>query len=260
MVGTLIVLEGLLSADNALVLALLVRHLGRDQQQRALSLGLLMAFVLRGIGILLAGFIISLWWLCGIGAAYLIFLAGKHFASHGQDDSEDGVAGSGMSYARTITMVGITDVVFAVDSILVAVALVNTHAHPDKLWVVYVGGGLGVVLLRLAAGAFIRLIRRYPTLDNTAYALVAWAGIKLGFTAAHLYDRSLPEMSKMVFWIVFAAIVVVGVVAALRSTPNEGVDTDDPSETIAQLCDTGGGPETNLSLPRRRKPDAPDGF
>ena len=71
-VGTLIILEGLLSADNALVLALLVRHLPEKQQHKALLYGLVGAFVLRGIFIVLAGFIIRLWWLCALGAAYLI--------------------------------------------------------------------------------------------------------------------------------------------------------------------------------------------
>ena len=123
-VGTLVLLEGLLSADNALVLALLVRHLSDKEQQKALSLGLVMAFVLRGIGILLAGFLIKLWWLCGLGAAYLIFLAVKHFMSKSHDEDDEAALAAGkkqLSFGRTVALVGFTDVVFAVDSILVAV-------------------------------------------------------------------------------------------------------------------------------------------
>ena len=48
------VLEGLLSADNALVLAIMVRHLPDAQaQKRALTLGLAMSFAFRIVAILL---------------------------------------------------------------------------------------------------------------------------------------------------------------------------------------------------------------
>jgi threonine/homoserine/homoserine lactone efflux protein len=118
-VGTLVILEGLLSADNALVLALLVRHLPDEQQKKALQYGLLGAFTLRGIGIYLARYIVGLWWLCGLGALYLIFLAVKHFVQrHGEDHEEAMRAGRKMmGFWQTVAVVEFTDVVFAVDSI-----------------------------------------------------------------------------------------------------------------------------------------------
>ena len=214
----LALLEGLLSADNALVLALLVGHLPENKQQRALSLGLLLAFFLRAVGILLAGILIRLWWLCGLGALYLLGLALRHFLSSRSGGEGDGEKPqrNPPSFQRTVALVGVTDVVFAVDSILVAVALVDTARHPEKLWVVYLGGFLGVVALRLTASAFLGLLRRYPDLDHTAYGLVAWAGVKLGFTAAHLWRPELPDMPKWLFWGVFAAIVGVGSRLATR--------------------------------------------
>ena len=217
----LALLEGLLSADNALVLALLVGHLSGKQQQRALSLGLIMAFALRAVGILLAGYLIRLWWLCGLGALYLLGLALKHFATRrgGAGEESTPPRGKSLSFGRTVVLVGITDVVFAVDSILVAVALVDTARHPEKLWVVYLGGLIGVVALRLTASALIGLLKRYPDLDHTAYGLVAWAGVKLGFTAAHLWNPGLPDMPKWLFWGVFAVIISLGGWLATRKAP-----------------------------------------
>jgi YkoY family integral membrane protein len=250
-VGTLIILEGLLSADNALVLALLVRHLPQDQQKKALQYGLFGAFALRGLGIYLARYIIALWWLCGLGALYLIFLALKHFFTpqhHETDEAAQATGGvmarkKGMGFWQTVAVVEFTDVIFAVDSILVAVALVN---DPRKLWIVYTGGFLGIILLRLAAGLFIGLIRKYPTLDNMAYALVGWAGVKLASTAGHLYGKpvlgyNLPELPKPVFWIVFGLIVVVGVVTAMRHKRNAADDADQRSadEALRDLQESG---------------------
>jgi YkoY family integral membrane protein len=216
-VATLVLLEGLLSADNALVLALLVKHLPDKQQQRALSLGMTLAFVLRAIGIALAGYLIRFWWLCGLGAVYLMVLALKHFLKRGEAHDPGAAQGAGASYRRTVVLVGFTDVVFAIDSILIAVALVN---NPQKLWIVYAGGVLGLLLLRLASSFFIRMLHRYPALDHTAYALVAWAGVKLFFAAGHMSpNHYLPELPKLVFWGGFALILLVGVWHARRSSP-----------------------------------------
>ena len=236
-VGTLVLLEGLLSADNALVLALLVRHLSDKEQQKALTWGLVMAFGLRGIGILLAGFMIRLWWLCGLGGAYLVFLAVKHFASKSHEEDDEAALASGkeqLSFKQTVALVGFTDVVFAVDSILVAVSFVN---KPSKLWVVYLGGLLGMVLLRLGAAAFLRLLRKYPALDSTAYALVAWAGVKLGFTARHLYGElsnvHYGEMKDSTFWTGFALIIVGGAWWAVRSARSHALT---PGEELTEDC------------------------
>lgn len=221
-VGSLVVLEGLLSADNALVLALLVRHLRAKEQESALWWGLAIAFGLRSIGIALASVLIGLWWVCGLGSLYLIFLTTKHFwakrkGGHDDHGDEESKPAKGGGYWATVGQICITDLFFAIDSILVAVALVNS---PDKIWIVYLGGFLGILLLRIAAQALIGLIRRYPALDNVAYLLVGWAGVKLGFAAAHIYGMThgtdVPEMPKWLFWGVFAVIIIFGVGNALR--------------------------------------------
>ncbi|MCJ2389054.1 hypothetical protein HZI63_09385, partial [Limosilactobacillus fermentum] len=57
LIGTLVLMEGLLSADNALVLAVMVRHLPVKQRKKALFYGLLGAYAFRfvaiGIGVFL---------------------------------------------------------------------------------------------------------------------------------------------------------------------------------------------------------------
>lgn len=80
-IGTLIVLKGLLSADNALVMAIMVMPLPKFQQKRALWYGIAGAFVFRFIMLAFAIWIIRLWYLRGAGAAYLAYLAIKHFWS-----------------------------------------------------------------------------------------------------------------------------------------------------------------------------------
>jgi YkoY family integral membrane protein len=219
-IGTLVVLEGLLSADNALVLALLVRHLPANQQKKALLYGLVGAFLLRGIGIFFAGLIIHLWWFCALGSAYLIILSIRHFLTKRESPHPSAARerAEGVGFWPTVCMVELTDLFFAIDSILVAVALVN---DPNKLWIVYTGGFLGILLLRLAATFFIKLIERYPALDTMAYLLVGWAGVKLASAAVDVYHRGMgmepPHVLKPhVFWAAFALIILFGIWHAAR--------------------------------------------
>src|SRR3954463_43286 len=133
-VGFLVVLEALLSADNALVLAILVRHLSKEDQKKALFYGLGGAFVLRTAAILLAAFIINFWWLQAIGALYLLYLPIKHFIESGKED--DGQPRKKMGFWATVVYLNLVDTAFALDSVIVAVAVVDTVRHADKLWVV----------------------------------------------------------------------------------------------------------------------------
>lgn len=234
----LVGLELLLSADNALVLAIMVRHLPRDLQQKALLYGLGGAFIFRFAAIMLAKYILALWWLQAVGAFYLLWLPIKHFIHKSSDDTT-GKSLSGKGFWPTVIAVEMTDIAFAVDSVLAGVATIK---GPDKLWVVYLGAIIGIVALRFAAGYFIRLLERFPALDTMAYVLVGWVGVKLAFMAVHNYAESvvkaggtpvvnLPAMPTWLFWTVLGTIVVLGTIYAKRSE----VKIDDSSpETDAE--------------------------
>lgn len=242
-IGALILLEGLLSADNAMVLAIMVKHLPGELQRRALLYGLGGAFIMRMVMIALATIIIQFWWLQLIGAAYLVWLPLKHFWMHSQGS---GPKNKGAGFWMTVVQVELIDLAFALDSVLAGVALVNTARHPDKTWVVVAGGLLGVIILRFAAGVFINLLQRYPSLDHLAYALVGWAGVKMITVAGHTYHHwatavakvtpvvNIPEMTDTVFWIGMAVISAVGVTVALRQGPSPVTAESQQMEAIAE--------------------------
>src|SRR5262245_58778450 len=147
-IALLVALEGLLSADNAMVLAVLVLGLPKSEQQKALRYGIVGAFAFRGIATLLAIYLIHLAVIKILGAGYLLYLAYRHFS--GAESAEHrrtppkakGMLGLSPFWA-TVLKVELTDIVFAVDSILVAVAM------SPKIWVVLTGGILGIVMMRV---------------------------------------------------------------------------------------------------------------
>lgn len=224
-IGFLVILEALLSADNALVLAILVRHLPKDLQKKALFYGLAGAFILRTLAILLAAFIINFWWLQLLGAVYLLYLPAKHFINTGH---EEGLAGKRkMGFWATVVYLNIVDTAFALDSVIVAVAVVDTVSHPDKLWVVIAGATIGIIILRFAANAFIKLLERFPMLDHVAYLLVGWAGVKLLLISIESFEDWLAKrgdtlpfhlvhMPPWLFWAGMGLIAVGGSFWAIR--------------------------------------------
>jgi YkoY family integral membrane protein len=230
-IGLLVVLEGLLSADNALVLAMLVLGLPRHEQQKALRYGIAGAFAFRIIAVLLAINLIQLTLVKLVGALYLIYLAYQHFFRGRGGGERHQVRPArpalGLSaFWATVVKVELTDLVFAVDSILVAVAM------SPKTWVVITGGVLGIVAMRLVIGKLLALVRRYPALVDGAFVIVAWVGLKLllEFMSAHGWIHF--EVSKWWSFAVIAAIFVISYGYARRQGPADESTDDEATELL----------------------------
>lgn len=181
----LVMLEGLLSVDNALVLAVMVMPLPEEERGKALRIGLIGAFVLRIIATLLAVWLASMSWLKLVGGLYLLYLPYKHFTSHseGEGDGAAAVGGTilGLSlFWSTVVKDEMINLVFAVDSILAAVAMSRTT------WVIVTGGLLGVVMMRVLTMQVLELVRKYPKLIDGAYVIIAWVGLKLFLEYLHV--------------------------------------------------------------------------
>lgn len=199
----LVALEAVLSGDNALVLAVTVLPLSEEQQSKALRYGILGAFVLRTAVTFLAVYLVRWNWISLVGGLYLLYLPYKHFTSRHapEENSEHGglrrVARGflGLSlFWSTVIKVELTDFVFAVDSILVAVAFTS------KTWVIIAGGILGILMMRLLVVQVLALVKRYPKLIDGAYLVVTWVGFKLVWEYLHLTH-----------WVDFAIPRVVGI-------------------------------------------------
>jgi YkoY family integral membrane protein len=211
-VVSLVFLEGLLSADNALVLAVMVRHLPRQEQRRALRYGIWGAFVFRLIAILLSTKLLQFWQFQVVGGLYLLYLAAAHFVSAGsQDGGEEATAAERLarSFWATVVSVELADIAFSIDSIVAAVAMAPTKFGPVvRLGVVYLGGILGIIAMRFVASGFVILLEKFHGLATGAYVLVAWIGVKLIVSGLHHASYLPSELSEPVFWGVMLLIVV----------------------------------------------------
>lgn len=219
----LIFLEGLLSADNALVLAIMAKHLPAHQQKRAINIGLLLAFIFRIGAIFIISFLFHVWQVQAIGAAYLIFIALKHLLKKGHGKKEQ----SGKSYRMTVAQIALADIAFAVDSILAAVALVidlpgtalgEIGGMDGAQFIVIVLGAIaGLIVIRFAAGIFVKLLTKRPSLESAAMLLVGWVGVKLlmhtlAHPSVHIVPHEFVEgpIWNTIFWSVMLLIALGG--------------------------------------------------
>ena len=222
-IGLLVALEGLLSADNALVMAIMVLGLPRTEHKQALRYGLIGGFAFRTIATLLAVYLIRVAWVKLLGGLYLLYLTYAHFFGHeaGADRTQAPKAQAmlGLSpFWATVVRVELINLAFSIDSILVAVAM------SPKLWVVVLGGILGIVAMRLVVGQLLVLVQRYPALVDGAFIIIAWVGFKLAMEYlhdAHFISLEIPR------WLSLGLIVVIFLVAFVYARMQGPVDVAD---------------------------------
>lgn len=170
---SLILIEGLLSVDNALAIAAMASHLPEKQRKLALRLGIIGAYAFRGISLALVAWIQSNLWIKYFGAGYLIYLMCAHLTEGEHHEEEHKRRPKGLW--MTVMSIELMDLSLSIDNVIAAVAL------SDKLWVIITGVFIGILALRLLAGYAIGLIARFPVLAKTAFLLVGYVGCLLIF-------------------------------------------------------------------------------
>ncbi|MGI2315402.1 TerC family protein, partial [Staphylococcus cohnii] len=136
-----------------------------------------------------------------------------------------------------VLKVEFADIAFAIDSMLAALAIavtlptVGIHFGGMDLGqfaVMFLGGMLGVIIMRFAATWFVNLLNKYPGLEGAAFAIVGWVGIKLVIMVlAHPDIKILPEhfphslLWQSIFWTVMIALVIIGWLTSVKNNKKE---------------------------------------
>ncbi|MEC5145171.1 TerC family protein [Chitinophaga sp. 212800010-3] len=198
-VGNLIIIESLLSVDNAAVLATMVMDLPEKQRDRALKYGILGAYLFRGLAMVFASFLIKIWWLKPIGGLYLLYLTyswWKEQKSKGDKEEEEENIDKGKNWLykstvgaigpfwATVALVELMDMAFSIDNIFAAVAFT------DNIILVCLGVFIGILAMRFVAQAFVRLMTKFAFLEAAAFIVIGILGIKLTLS---IYEHFFPE-------------------------------------------------------------------
>jgi len=195
----LIVIESLLSVDNAAVLATMVMDLPPDQRKKALKYGIIGAYVFRGICLLLAAWLVQVWWLKPLGGLYLLYLAIDFFIKKSKKNkvqehevidkkkswfyrSTVGLIGN---FWATVALVEIMDLAFSIDNVFAAVAFT------DNIYLIYIGVFIGILTMRFVAQGFVKLMEKFTFLETIAFIVIGVLGLKLTSSVlTHLYPHA----------------------------------------------------------------------
>lgn len=196
-VGNLVIIESLLSIDNAAVLATMVNDLPRSQRVQALRYGIIGAYFFRALCLVFASFLIQFWFLKPLGGLYLLYLVYDHFRVRPAGSTADeetvekekswiyrhtkGLLGN---FWATVALIELMDLAFSIDNVFAVVAFT------DNLLLVCVGVFIGILAMRLVAQSFVVLMGRYPFLETAAFLVIAILGFKLLLS---LFEHFLPQ-------------------------------------------------------------------
>jgi len=227
----LIVIESLLSVDNAAVLATMVLDIPKHQRKKALSYGIVGAYVLRGACLLLASWLVKVWWLKPLGGIYLLYLTfsyckKKLIKAKGAEEHKEVNKNESWIYRSTVGLVGnfwatvalieIMDLAFSIDNVFAAVAFTN------HMFLIYTGVFIGILAMRFVAQAFVRLMEKFTFLETIAFLVIGILGIKLSVSLyTHFYPGSaftkILESEKTDFFVslLTVAIFVIPVITSL---------------------------------------------
>lgn len=226
----LIIIESLLSVDNAAVLATMVMDLPRDQREKALRYGIIGAYIFRGICLVLAAWLVTIWWLKPIGGFYLLYLAIAYFLKKAKKKQEHHVeaidkkrnwfyrstVGLVGNFWATVALVEVMDLAFSIDNVFAAVAFT------DHIYLIYIGVFIGILAMRFVAQGFVKLMEKFSFLEAAAYCVIALLGVKLSASVLTHFAPDSPisqfldsERADLVVSILTVAIFVVPILTSM---------------------------------------------
>lgn len=196
-VVNLIIIESLLSVDNAAVLATMVLDLPKEQRGKALKYGIWGAYFFRGLAMIFAAVLIKIWWLKPLGGLYLLYLVYSWYKGKQTETREDDLVDKSSNWLyratvgwmgnfwATVCLVELMDMAFSIDNVFAAVAFT------PNIVLVCIGVFIGILAMRFIAQWFVKLMEKHTYLETSAFVVIGILGVKLSLSVfEHFYPDS----------------------------------------------------------------------
>ncbi|MFT4031139.1 MAG: DUF475 domain-containing protein [Siphonobacter sp.] len=192
----LVLIESLLSVDNAAVLATMVMDLPKAERNKALKYGIIGAYLFRGLCLVAAAWLVKVWWLKPVGGIYLLYLCFNYFLGAKEKHEEEKIEkkeswfykntiGLLGKFWATVALVEIMDLAFSIDNVFAAVAFT------DNIVLICTGVFIGILAMRFVAQSFVHLMERFSFLEAIAFIVIGLLGLKLTSSAiCHFFQES----------------------------------------------------------------------
>ena len=199
----IIMINIVLSGDNAVVIAMASRALPPAQQRQAILFGSVGAIVLRVVLTFFAVYLLSQPFLKLIGAALLLWIGVGLLTA----DDGDGDIASTSNLANAIKTIVVADLVMSLDNVVGVAA-----AAKGNLLLLIIGLVISIPLIIFGSAIILKLMTRFPVITTLGAALLGWVAGEMALTdpaisdwaaQQHLLHQVLPALGAV-------AVVAVG--------------------------------------------------
>ncbi|MBI3902563.1 MAG: TerC family protein [Nitrosomonadales bacterium] len=207
-VFTIIVIDILLSGDNAVVIALACRNLPPAQRRKGVLIGMGGAIVLRIVLTFFAVGLLSVPYLRVVGAMLLLWIGVKLILPEDDEHGEDKIKADANLWGAVKTII-IADSVMSLDNVLGVAGAAHGNA-----WLLVFGLVVSIPLIAWSSQLVLKLIDRFPV-------IIYLGGALLGYVAGEMLagDTTLaPVMEALphaVHWMLPALCAILVVVTGL---------------------------------------------
>lgn len=199
-------LEIILSVDNLVVLTLLASRLPQKLHTKALFLGSISAIFIRALAIIFLSVLIQYSWVQIFAALYLIYISLRYF--YGRKNKT--LPSKTENFWKIFILIELFDLIFAIDSMVAGLSFIatgNPLTIEPKLWIVYLGGIIGLLGIRYFANFCTKFLHQYPNMERAAHLMIGWIGCKF-IVSLFFY----PPLFEIVFWVVLGSLIALGFV------------------------------------------------
>jgi YkoY family integral membrane protein len=169
----------------------MVQELPERQRKKALTYGIVGAYVLRGLSFIFVNYLLEIEWLKILGGAYLVYLAynslkgletGKKFKFKFFFVNQ---------FVSVIIGIELMDFVFSIDNIFAITAFTR------NMKIIFIGVFVGIIVMRVASTKFIKIIEEYPLINKISYYVIGILGIR--FILSYWFDTLNSTSTDLIF-------------------------------------------------------------
>lgn len=208
----IILINIVLSGDNAVVIALASRSLPPAQQKMAILCGSVGAIVLRVVLTFFAVYLLSLPYLKLAGAALLLWI-GVNLLK-GEDDEAELEGHSNL--ASAIKTIIVADIVMSLDNVIGVAA-----AAKGNVVLLVVGLGVSIPLIIYGSTLILKLMNRFPIIITAGAALLGWVAGEMAFSDPAIESWAGAHHALHLIPPALCALLVIAVGKALQSRTSQ---------------------------------------
>lgn len=168
--GSIMLVNLILSGDNAVVIALASRNLPHDQRRKAVFWGSMGAVVLRIMLTVAAAYLLQIPYLQFAGGLALLFIAVKLVA----DDKGEVKCHEASSLGEAIKVILFADVIMSLDNVLAIAGVAG-----GNFILLGVGLAMSIPLVVFGSQLILSLMDRFPIIIYAGAAILGWTAAKM---------------------------------------------------------------------------------